>query len=196
MVLTGRAAIRSSVSQDGAALLAVARSRTPSWPSCLRREYPPGKSGLDIPQGGSHGEDYPRADLHDLRGQGDIAMAVHRHQERARWDFIEKAVFGGSEIVAETGRGDRGLWPAGKGRKNSSPRGLRRCIFPGDANRLTRTRAAEVLEQFTAGCIQQEGRTPIPRDQPRARSEDPRANIMKKLGARETARRSGADRDD
>src|SRR5207244_1564660 len=56
---------------DGAALLAVARSRTPS---CILLDvHIPGKSGLDILRE-LHGEDYP-APIFMISGQGDIAMA-------------------------------------------------------------------------------------------------------------------------
>src|SRR5437763_17111479 len=57
---------------DGAALLAVARSRTPS---CILLDVNiPGKSGLDILKE-LHGEDYP-APIFMISGQGDIAMPV------------------------------------------------------------------------------------------------------------------------
>jgi len=78
---------------DGAALLAVARSRTPSCISA-RCEYP-GKSGLDILKE-LHGEEYP-APIFMISGQGDIAMAVSAIKNGAL-DFIEKP-FRGSEIV-------------------------------------------------------------------------------------------------
>jgi len=79
---------------DGAALLAVARSRTPS---CILLDVNiPGKSGLDILKE-LHGEDYP-APIFMISGQGDIAMAVTAIKNGAL-DFIEKP-FRGSEIVA------------------------------------------------------------------------------------------------
>src|ERR1700723_955239 len=79
---------------DGAALLAVARSRTPSC--VLLDVHIPGKSGLDILKE-LHGEDYP-APIFMISGQGDIAMAVNAIKNGAL-DFIEKP-FRGSEIVA------------------------------------------------------------------------------------------------
>src|SRR6201990_363471 len=79
---------------DGAALLAVARSRTPS--AILLDVHIPGKSGLDILRE-LHGEDYP-APIFMVSGQGDIAMAVSAIKNGAL-DFIEKP-FRGSEIVA------------------------------------------------------------------------------------------------
>src|ERR1700692_2524619 len=79
---------------DGAALLAVARGRTPA---CMLLDvHIPGKSGLDILKE-LHGEDYP-APIFMISGQGDIAMAVSAIKNGAL-DFIEKP-FRGSEIVA------------------------------------------------------------------------------------------------
>src|SRR6202000_3407077 len=79
---------------DGAALLAVARSRTPA---CILLDvHIPGKSGLDILRE-LRGEDYP-APIFMISGQGDISMAVSAIQNGAR-DFIENP-FRGSEIVA------------------------------------------------------------------------------------------------
>ena len=79
---------------DGAALLSVARSRTPA---CILLDvHIPGKSGLDILKE-LHGEDYP-APIFMISGQGDIAMAVSAIKNGAL-DFIEKP-FRGSEIVA------------------------------------------------------------------------------------------------
>src|SRR3984893_1655675 len=58
---------------DGAALLAVARGRTPS---CILLDVNiPGQSGLDILKE-LHGEDYP-APIFMISGHGDIAMAVN-----------------------------------------------------------------------------------------------------------------------
>src|SRR5919205_3716028 len=79
---------------DGAALLSVARSRTPA--AILLDVHIPGKSGLDILKE-LHGEDYP-APIFMISGQGDIAMAVSAIKSGAL-DFIEKP-FRGSEIVA------------------------------------------------------------------------------------------------
>src|SRR5271169_1782753 len=79
---------------DGAALLSVARNRTPA---CMLLDvHIPGKSGLDILKE-LHGEDYP-APIFMISGQGDIAMAVSAIKNGAL-DFIEKP-FRGSEIVA------------------------------------------------------------------------------------------------
>src|SRR5215475_3732693 len=78
---------------DGAALLSVARTRTPS--AILLDVHIPGKSGLDILRE-LHGEDYP-APIFMISGQGDIPMAVNAIKYGAL-DFIEKP-FRGSEIV-------------------------------------------------------------------------------------------------
>src|SRR6201996_4018853 len=79
---------------DGAALLSVARSRTPA--AVLLDVHIPGKSGLDILKE-LHGEDYP-APIFIISGQGDIAMAVSAIKNGAL-DFIEKP-FKGNELVA------------------------------------------------------------------------------------------------
>src|ERR1700720_3718400 len=79
---------------DGAALLAVARGRTPD---CILLDvHIPGKSGLDILKE-LRGEDYP-APIFMISGQGNIAMAVTAIKNGAL-DFIEKP-FRGNEIVA------------------------------------------------------------------------------------------------
>src|SRR5580698_5573217 len=78
---------------DGAALLAVARSRAPA---CILLDvHIPGQSGLDILKE-LHGEDYP-APIFIISGQGDIAMAVSAIKNGAL-DFIEKP-FRGPELV-------------------------------------------------------------------------------------------------
>ena len=90
---------------DGAALLSVARSRTPA---CILLDvHIPGKSGLDILKE-LHGEDYP-APIFMISGQGDIAMAV-RAIKNGALDFIEKP-FRGSEIVERLNEaiGPRGM---------------------------------------------------------------------------------------
>src|SRR5260370_12279044 len=70
---------------DGAALLAVARSRTPS---CILLDVNiPGKSGLDILKE-LRGEGYP-APIFMIFRQGDIAMAVTPVKNGAL-DFIRK----------------------------------------------------------------------------------------------------------
>jgi len=158
---------------DGAALLAVARSRTPA--AILLDVHIPGKSGLDILRE-LHGEDYP-APIFMISGQGDIAMAVSAIKNGAL-DFIEKP-FRGSEIVA---RLDEAIGAYAR-RQGHGASNIATLHFPG-REPLTR-REREVLEQFTAGASNKEaGRTLgiSPRT-----IEDHRANIMKKLGARNAA---------
>jgi len=160
---------------DGAALLAVARNLTPA---CMLLDvHIPGKSGLDILRE-LHGEDYP-APIFMISGQGDIAMAVSAIKNGAL-DFIEKP-FRGTEIVA---RLDEAIGAyARRLAKNGGASSIATLHFPG-REPLTR-REREVLEQFTSGASNKEaGRTLgiSPRT-----IEDHRANIMKKLGARNAA---------
>jgi len=159
---------------DGAALLAVARSRTPS---CILLDVNiPGKSGLDILKE-LRGEDYP-APIFMISGQGDIAMAVSAIKNGAL-DFIEKP-FRGGEIVARLNEAIGAF--ARRQAENSSTK-IGSLHFPG-REPLTR-REREVLEQFAAGASNKEaGRTLgiSPRT-----IEDHRANIMKKLGAKNAA---------
>src|ERR1700741_2766283 len=159
---------------DGAALLSIVRSRTPS--AILLDVHIPGKSGLDILRE-LHGEDYP-APIFMISGQGDIAMAVSAIKNGAL-DFIEKP-FRGSEIVARLHEAIDAYARRKAGTSGSNVQTLR---FPG-REPLTR-REREVLEQFTRGASNKEaGRTLgiSPRT-----IEDHRANIMKKLGAKNAA---------
>jgi FixJ family two-component response regulator len=158
---------------DGAALLAVARGRTPA--AILLDVHIPGKSGLDILKE-LHGEDYP-APIFMISGQGDIAMAVSAIKNGAL-DFIEKP-FRGTELVT---RLDEAIGAYAR-RNAHNGASIASLHFPG-REPLTR-REREVLEQFTAGASNKEaGRTLgiSPRT-----IEDHRANIMKKLGARNAA---------
>ena len=158
---------------DGAALLAVARSRTPS---CILLDvHIPGKSGLDILKE-LRGEDYP-APIFMISGQGDISMAVSAIKNGAL-DFIEKP-FRGSEIVA---RLDEAIdaYARRQAEGHASKAGLH---FPG-REPLTR-REREVLEQFASGASNKEAGRQLGIS-PRT-IEDHRANIMKKLGARNAA---------
>jgi FixJ family two-component response regulator len=159
---------------DGAALLAVARSRTPA---CILLDvHIPGKSGLDILKE-LHGEDYP-APIFMISGQGDISMAVNAIKNGAL-DFIEKP-FRGTEIVARLNEAIGAF--ARRQQENASPK-IGSLHFPG-REPLTR-REREVLEQFTAGASNKEaGRTLgiSPRT-----IEVHRARIMDKLGAKNAA---------
>jgi FixJ family two-component response regulator len=159
---------------DGAALLAVARSRTPC---CMLIDvHIPGKSGLDILKE-LHGEDYP-APIFMISGQGDIAMAVSAIKNGAL-DFIEKP-FRGSEIV---GRLDEAIGAYARRRADNSASNVASLHFPG-REPLTR-REREVLEQFVSGASNKEAGRQLAIS-PRT-IEDHRANIMKKLGARNAA---------
>ena len=160
---------------DGAALLAVARSRTPA--AILLDVHIPGKSGLDILKE-LHGEDYP-APIFMISGQGDIAMAVSAIKNGAL-DFIEKP-FRGTDLVTRLDEAIDAYARRHAHINNASS--IATLHFPG-REPLTR-REREVLEQFTAGASNKEaGRTLgiSPRT-----IEDHRANIMKKLGARNAA---------
>ena len=159
---------------DGAALLSVARSRTPS--AILLDVHIPGKSGLDILKE-LHGEDYP-APIFMISGQGDIAMAVNSIKSGAL-DFIEKP-FRGSEIVA---RLNEAIGAYARRQSQNSGSNIATMHFPG-REPLTR-REREVLEQFAAGASNKEAGRQLGIS-PRT-IEDHRANIMKKLGARNAA---------
>ena len=159
---------------DGAALLAVARTRTPS---CILLDvHIPGKSGLDILRE-LHGEEYP-APIFMISGQGDIAMAVSAIKDGAL-DFIEKP-FRGSEIVS---RLDEAIGAYARRQAASSASRVASLHFPG-REPLTR-RERDVLEQFTSGASNKEAGRHLGIS-PRT-IEDHRANIMKKLGARNAA---------
>src|ERR1700692_3681847 len=159
---------------DGAALLAVARTRCPA---CILLDvHIPGKSGLDILRE-LRGEDYP-APIFMISGQGDIAMAVSAIKNGAL-DFIEKP-FRGSEIV---GRLDEAIAAYARRRVDNSAANVGSLHFPG-REPLTR-REREVLEQFTSGASNKVAGRQLGIS-PRT-IEDHRANIMKKLGARNAA---------
>ena len=159
---------------DGAALLSVARSRTPA---CILLDvHIPGKSGLDILKE-LQGEDYP-APIFMISGQGDIAMAVSAIKNGAL-DFIEKP-FRGTDIVSRLNEAIEAY--TRRQQKNSASR-IATMHFPG-REPLTR-REREVLEQFTSGASNKEAGRSLGIS-PRT-IEDHRANIMKKLGARNAA---------
>jgi FixJ family two-component response regulator len=159
---------------DGAALLTVARTRTPS---CILLDvHIPGKSGLDVLQE-LHAEDYP-APIFMISGQGDIAMAVGAIKSGAL-DFIEKP-FRGSEIVA---RLDQAIDAYARRQGKDPASGISALHFPG-REPLTR-REREVLDQFVSGASNKEAGRQLGIS-PRT-IEDHRASIMKKLGARNAA---------
>jgi FixJ family two-component response regulator len=159
---------------DGAALLPVARTRTPS---CILLDvHIPGKSGLDILKE-LRGEDYP-APIFMISGQGDIGMAVGAIKNGAL-DFIEKP-FRGNDIVA---RLDEAIEAYARRQAGHSASAIASLHFPG-REPLTR-REREVLEQFVSGASNKEAGRHLGIS-PRT-IEDHRANIMKKLGARNAA---------
>ena len=135
---------------DGAALLSVARTRTPA---CILLDvHIPGKSGL--------------------------AMAVSAIKNGAL-DFIEKP-FRGTEIVSRLNEAIEAY--TRRQAENSASR-IAALHIPG-REPLTR-REREVLEQFTSGASNKEAGRQLGIS-PRT-IEDHRANIMKKLGARNAA---------
>jgi FixJ family two-component response regulator len=173
MVLSG-AGYQVICFADGAALLAVARGRTPA---CILLDVNiPGASGLDILKE-LRGEDYP-APIFMISGQGDIAMAVSAIKNGAL-DFIEKP-FRGSEIVA---RLDEAIAAYARRQADDSTSRIASLHFPG-REPLTR-REREVLEQFASGASNKEAGRHLGIS-PRT-IEDHRANIMKKFGARNAA---------
>jgi FixJ family two-component response regulator len=156
---------------DGAALLAVARNRTPA---CILLDVNiPGKSGLDILKE-LRGEDYP-APIFMISGQGDIATAVSAIKNGAL-DFIEKP-FRGNEIVS---RLEEAINAYARRQTDTAMSKIATLHFPG-REPLTR-REREVLEQFASGASNKEAGRQLGIS-PRT-IEDHRANIMKKLGAR------------
>jgi FixJ family two-component response regulator len=161
---------------DGAALLSVARNRTPA--AVILDVHIPGRSGLDILKE-LHGEEYP-APIFIISGQGDIAMAVSAIKNGAL-DFIEKP-FRGNEIVMRLNEAIE-AYARRQADRSASASDVGSLHFPG-REPLTR-REREVLEQFTAGASNKEAGRHLGIS-PRT-IEDHRANIMKKLGARNAA---------
>jgi len=159
---------------DGAALLSMARTRTPA--SILLDVHIPGKSGLSILKE-LHGEDYP-APIFMISGQGDIAMAVNAIKNGAL-DFIEKP-FRGSDIVA---RLDEAIGAYSRRQAEGSASRIAAPHLPGREPLTHRER--EVLAQFTSGASNKEAGQQLGIS-PRT-IEDHRANIMRKLGARNAA---------
>jgi FixJ family two-component response regulator len=155
---------------DGAALLAVARERSPV---CMLLDvHIPGQSGLDILKE-LRAQDYP-APIFIISGSGDIAMAVDAIKSGAL-DFIEKP-FRGNDIVERI----EGAVGAFSRRRERPPSRALSLNFPG-REPLTR-REREVLELIAAGSSNKEAGRELGIS-PRT-IEDHRANIMKKLGAR------------
>jgi FixJ family two-component response regulator len=155
---------------DGAALLAVAKARSPL---CMLLDvHIPGQSGIDILKE-LRAQDYP-APIFIISGSGDIAMAVDAIKSGAL-DFIEKP-FRGNEIVERI----EGAIGAFSRRRDAPPSKTLTMHFPG-REPLTR-REREVLELIAAGHSNKEAGRELGIS-PRT-IEDHRANIMKKLNAR------------
>ena len=159
---------------DGATLKALARNRTAS--NALLDMHIPRRSGLDLRK--EHQSEEYAAPVFMISGQGDIAKAVSAIKNGAL-DFIEKP-FRGSEIVA---RLDEAIEAYARRQAQNATSRIATLHFPG-REPLTR-REREVLEQFTAGASNKEAGRHLGIS-PRT-IEDHRANIMKKLGARNAA---------
>jgi FixJ family two-component response regulator len=156
---------------DGAALLATARTRTPI---CMLLDvHIPGQSGIDILKE-LRAQDYP-APIFIISGSGDIAMAVDAIKSGAL-DFIEKP-FRGSEIVQ---RIEDAIGAFTRRRMQPCTSKVLSLNFPG-REPLTR-REREVLELFSSGLSNKDAGRQLGIS-PRT-IEDHRANIMKKLGAK------------
>jgi FixJ family two-component response regulator len=156
---------------DGPALLAVARSRCPV---CIFLDvHIPGRSGLDILKE-LRAEDYP-APIFMISGQGDIAMAVDAIKNGAL-DFIEKP-FRGKEIVT---RVTEAVGAFARSQTEGQAPKMAPLHFPGREPLTTRER--DVLELFSSGASNKEAGRQLGIS-PRT-IEFHRANIMKKLGAR------------
>jgi FixJ family two-component response regulator len=156
---------------DGRALLAVARSRCPV---CIFLDvHIPGGSGLDILKE-LHAEDYP-APIFMISGQGDIAMAVDSIRHGAL-DFIEKP-FRGKVIIDRVAEA---VGAFARDRAEGQVPKKAPLHFPGREPLTARER--DVLELFSSGASNKEAGRQLGIS-PRT-IEFHRANIMKKLGAR------------
>jgi FixJ family two-component response regulator len=159
---------------DGATLMALARNRAAS--STLLDMHIPRRSGLDIRK--EHQGDEYAAPVFMISGQGDIAKAVSAIKNGAL-DFIDKPLRG-REIVSWL---DQAIGAYTRRHANNPASKNTSLHFPG-REPLTR-REREVLEQFASGASNKEAGRHLGIS-PRT-IEDHRANIMKKLGARNAA---------
>jgi FixJ family two-component response regulator len=106
---------------DGAALMAMARSRAPN---CIPLEmHFPRRPGPDVRKE-HHGDDHPGS-LFMISGQGDIAMAV-RAIKNGALDFIESRSGAAKSLAGWIRRSGR--TPGGT--PTIRPRKPRRCILP------------------------------------------------------------------
>jgi FixJ family two-component response regulator len=154
---------------DRATLRAASRSHSPS---CIPLNLQlPRKSGLDI--GTEHHDNDTSTRGFMISGQGDIAMALKAIKDGSL-DFMEEPLRT-REIV---GWLDQALGAYAR------RHGSRAALHSSRRETLTR-REREVLAQFTAGSSNKEAGRKLGIS-PRT-VEDHRANIMKKLGARNAA---------
>jgi FixJ family two-component response regulator len=168
-----RAGYNVATFADGAALLAAVRGRSPT---CIILDvHIPGQSGLDI-LAEMNAQNYP-APIFIMSGKGDIPMAVKAIKHGA-FDFIEKP-FRGSDLLARVRQAieAHGRW-AIEDTSAADP-----FHFPG-RQALTR-REQHVLTEIVAGATNKEAARRLGIS-PRT-IEVHRANIMMKLGARNTA---------
>jgi FixJ family two-component response regulator len=155
---------------DGAALLAVARTRCPV---CIFLDvHIPGRSGLDVLRE-LHAEDYS-APIFMISGKGDIAMAVEAINNGAL-DFIEKP-FRASDIVATI---EHSVSAFAARQKDQTSR-TAPLHFPGREPLTARER--DVLDLFSVGATNKDAGRQLGIS-PRT-IEFHRSNIMKKLGAK------------
>lgn len=159
---------------DGAALIAVARTRSPA---CIILDvHIPGKSGLDILRQ-LRAAAYP-APIFIISGRGDIKTAVSAMKDGAL-DFIEKPIVGKTLVEAVTK-----AIQAYSGKKESQPLlGSSPINFPG-LKPLTRSEQ-DVLTLCVAGASNKEAGRQLGNSQ--RTIEKHRASIMKKLGAKNAA---------
>ena len=168
-----RAGYNVATFADGAALLAAVRGRSPT---CIILDvHIPGQSGLDI-LAEMNAQNYP-APIFIMSGKGDIPMAIKAIKHGA-FDFIEKP-FRGSDLLARVRQAieAHGRWAI----EDTSAAGA--LHFPG-RQALTR-REQHVLTEIVAGATNKEAARRLGIS-PRT-IEVHRANIMMKLGARNTA---------
>jgi FixJ family two-component response regulator len=173
-VVLAAGAYRVLCFRDGATLMAVARSRAPN---CIPLEmHFPRKSSSDVRRE-HHGEDHA-GPLFMISGQGDIAKAVNAIKNGAL-DFIEKPLRG-REIVSWL---DQAIGAYARRHANNPAPKTPSLHFAG--RELLTRREREVLEKFVSGASNKEAGRQLGIS-PRT-VEDHRANIMKKLGARNAA---------
>lgn len=159
---------------DGAALLALARERTPA---CMFIEVRnPDQAGLELLKK-LRAEDYP-APIFIISGHGDIPMAVAAIRHGAL-DFIEKP-FRSGDVVArlKAAMGELSRWQHAVARSKFPA-----LQFPG-CEPLTR-REQQVLERLAAGVSNKEAARQLGLSSRTV--EGHRANIMRKVGVKNAA---------